>query len=90
MVKSAYQPIQPFTVEVSASELPDSVVALLPRRPPADARFTITVEPAQSDAERLEALRRDIQEGLADIEAGRVHDMDDVFDRLDARLALRG
>jgi len=36
---------------------------------------------------RLASLDRAIERGMADIEAGRVHDLDDVFDALDAELA---
>ncbi len=36
---------------------------------------------------RLASLDRALERGLADIEAGRVHDLEDVFDALDAELA---
>ena len=36
---------------------------------------------------RLAALDAAIERGLADIDAGRVHDLDDVCDELDAELA---
>ena len=40
------------------------------------------------DRERkLAALDAAIERGLADIETGRVHDLDDAFDELDAELA---
>ncbi len=72
MDKSEPKPIEPVTVELSGSELPERVVARLPERPAADARFIVTVESALSDEEKLAALKREIEEGLADIEAGRV------------------
>jgi predicted transcriptional regulator len=85
MDRSEQKPIQPVTVELLGSELPDSIVARLPERPAADARFIVTVESAQSDEEKFEALRRDIEEALADIEAGRVYDGEEVFAELKSR-----
>jgi hypothetical protein len=41
-----------------------------------------TIEPIQTEAEKLAALRGDIQEGLADIKEGKVSDMEAVFARL--------
>jgi len=43
------------------------------------------VEPAETEAEKLAAARRDIQVGLDDLEAGRASDAKDVFARLKAR-----
>lgn len=71
-----------FTVEVKASDLPESVISRFSHRPPAETRFALTVEPVLSEAERLEALRRDVQEGLDASAAGRVVDGDVVFARL--------
>jgi predicted transcriptional regulator len=85
MDKSERKAIDPVVIELSGSELPDSIVARLPERPAADARFIVTVESAQSEEEQLAALRRDIEEGLADIEAGRVYDAEEVFAELKAR-----
>jgi hypothetical protein len=76
--------IEPFTVVLPASELPESIVSRLPERPPADARFAVTVEPAETEAEKFAALQRDLQTGLDDIAAGRVSDGADVFARLKA------
>jgi hypothetical protein len=77
--------LQPVTVEVSASELPESIVSRFPERPPAAARFTVTVEPAESEAEKLESLRRDLQAGIDDLEAGRSSDAATMFARLKDR-----
>ncbi len=82
--KSAKTPA-PFTVEVSASELPKRVLDRFPERPAADARFAVTVEPAETEAEKLAALQRDLQAGLDDLAAGRVSEGKDVFARLKAR-----
>lgn len=45
-------------------------------RPLDGARYRITVEEVADDAAKLAALRADIAEGLADIEAGRVEAFD--------------
>jgi hypothetical protein len=74
-----------FTVEVKASDLPESVISRFSRRPTAETRFALTVEPVLSEAERLEALRRDVQEGLDASAAGQVSDGDAVFARLRAK-----
>ena len=89
MDKSERKPIEPITIELSGSELPDSIVARLPERPAADARFIVTVETALSDEEMLAALRRDIEDGLADADAGRLLDADEVFAKLKARYPLK-
>ncbi len=76
---------EPITVELPASELPESVLARFDERPAATMRFTITVAPAMSREEKLEALRRDIDKGLEDLDGGRVVDGETVF----AELRLR-
>ena len=86
--KSAKTP-EPFTIEVAASELPKRILERFPKRPAADARFALTVEPAESEAEKLAALKRDLQTGLDDLAAGRVNDADDVFARLKKRFPAR-
>jgi hypothetical protein len=73
---------QPFTIEVSAAELPKRVLDRFPEPPAAEARFSVTVEPAESEPEKLAALQRDLQAGLADLAAGRVSDGPQVFARL--------
>jgi hypothetical protein len=73
---------EPFTIEVSASELPKSILDRFPEPPAQDARFSVTVEPAESEPERLAALQRDLQAGLKDLAAGRVSDGQQVFARL--------
>jgi predicted transcriptional regulator len=85
MDKTEHKTISPITVELLGSELPEQVLARLPEPPPADARFTVTVESAQSEEEKFEWLRQAIDEGLADLEAGRVYDGDEVFKSLKAR-----
>jgi len=82
--KSA-KPLEPFTIEVAASELPKRVLDRFPERPAAGARFAVTVEPAKTEAEKLAALQRDLQAGLDDLAAGRVSDGREVFARLKAR-----
>jgi len=77
--------LEPFTIEVLASELPKRILDRFPEPPPADARFAVTVEPAESEAEKLAALKRDLQTGLDDLEAGRISDGDEVFARLKKR-----
>ena len=85
MASKSAKTLEPFTIEVSASELPKRILERFPERPAADARFTVTVEPAKSEAEKLAALKRDLQRGLDDLTAGRVSDADDVFARLKKR-----
>jgi hypothetical protein len=77
--------IEPFTIEVSASELPKRILDRFPKPPAAEARFSVTVEPAESEAEKLAALQRDLQAGLDDLAAGRVSDGRQVFARLKTR-----
>lgn len=73
------------TVEMRAEDLPDSIKArlksdLIPGMP-----YRVTVEPADDLEAKREALLRDLQEGIDDIEAGRVIDSDIVFDELLAK-----
>jgi hypothetical protein len=77
--------LEPFTIEVSASELPRRILDQFPEAPAADARFAVTVEPAEDEAEKLGALQRDLQTGLDDLAAGRASEGKDVFARLKAR-----
>jgi hypothetical protein len=77
--------LEPFTVVLPVSELPESILCRFPRRPPADARVAVTIEPAEDEAEALAALQRDLRAGLDDVVAGRVQDGADVFARLKAR-----
>ena len=78
---------EPFTIVVTASELPKRVLDRFPEPPPAEARFALTVEPAEAEAERLAALQRDLQTGLDDLTAGRASNGREVFARLKARFA---
>ena len=78
-----------FTMVVAASELPERVLSRFPRRPSAKARFTITVEPEESEAEKLAALERDLRAGLDDLAAGRTSEGSAVFTRLKGRFPGR-
>jgi hypothetical protein len=51
----------------------------------AEARFSVTIEPAESEAQKPGALQRDLQTGLDDLAAGRVSDSRQVFARLKTR-----
>jgi hypothetical protein len=82
--------LKPFTIEISASELPTRILDQFPEPPASAARFVVTVEPAESEAEKLAALQRDLQAGLDDLAAGRVNDGKDVFARLKARFPVDG
>jgi hypothetical protein len=77
--------IEPFTIVIPASELPQKILDRFPEPPSADARFAITIEPAESEAAKLAALQQDLQAGLDDLAAGRVSDGAEVFARLKAR-----
>ena len=78
--------LEPFTIMVTASELPKRVLDRFPE-PPAEAHFALTVEPAEAEAERLAALQRDLQTGLDDLTAGRASNGREVFALLKARFA---
>jgi hypothetical protein len=77
--------LEPVTFELTASELPESIRMRLRGKPAAGTRFTITVEPSLSEEEKLEALRREIDLGLADLDAGRSVDGAAVFADLKKR-----
>ena len=80
--------LEPFTIEVSASELPKRILDRFPRPPAAEARFSVTIEPAETEAEKLAALQQDLQAGLDDLAAGRVSAGRQVFARLKARFSV--
>ena len=82
MASEAAKTPEPFTIEVSAWELPKRILDRFPEPPAAEARFSVTVEPAESELEKLAALQRDLQAGLNDLAAGRVSDGRQVFARL--------
>ena len=82
---SKMETLEPVTFELTAAELPDNIVARLRKRPAAGTRLTITVEPSLSEAEKLEALRREIDIGLAELDAGQALDGDEVFAELRKR-----
>lgn len=77
--------LEPVSLEMAASELPESIASRLPERPPANARLVVTIEAAESETEKLASLQRDLQAGLDDLAAGRVSEGADVFARLRAR-----
>jgi hypothetical protein len=85
MPSRSVKTLEPFTIEVSASELPRRILNRFREPPAADARFAVTVEPAENEAEKLGAFRRDLQAGLNDLAAGRASEGKDVFTRLKAR-----
>jgi hypothetical protein len=80
---------EPFTIEVSASELPKRILDRFPEPPAAEARFSVTVEPAESEPEKFAALQRDLQAGLSDLAAGRVSDAREVFSRLKSQFPAK-
>jgi predicted transcriptional regulator len=82
MAMSPGQNSESFTVELAGSELPETLAARFPKPPLASTRFSVTVAPVQTEAEKLAALRKDLQEGLDDVATGRVGELDEVFARL--------
>lgn len=80
--------LKPFTVEMSVSELPESIVARFPRRPSATDRVAMTIGPAGGETEKPAALHRDLQAGIDDLDAGRARDAAPVFARLKERFAM--
>jgi hypothetical protein len=77
--------LQPFTVEVSVAELPESIVSRFSTKIPATARVAVTIEPAEDEEDRLASLRRDLQIGVDDFDVGRAAEARDVFPRLKER-----
>jgi hypothetical protein len=73
------------TVEMPASELPETVLVQFRERPAGDQRFTVTVEPALSREEKLAALRREIDLGLDDLGSDRMIDGQTIFAELKTR-----
>lgn len=74
------------TVEMRAEDLPESIKArlktgLIPGMP-----YRVTVEPVADLEAKRAALLRDLDEGIADLEAGRVIDSEAVFAELLAKL----
>jgi hypothetical protein len=80
--------LQPFTLELSVSELPESIVSRFPQQLPATARIAVTIEPAENEADRVSSLRRDLQTGIDDLEADRATEAADVFARLKDRFGV--
>ncbi|MEO5333794.1 MAG: hypothetical protein H7839_17415 [Magnetococcus sp. YQC-5] len=79
MISTESQLPEPFTLEFLASELPESIASRFSQRPAGNMRFIVTIEPAQTDNQKFEALRCDIQKGIEDISAGCVIDGETVF-----------
>lgn len=79
------KPLQPFTVEVTVSDLPESIASRLPKQLPAHTRVAVTIEPAEDETEKLTSLRRDLLAGIDDLEAGRASEAEAVFARLKER-----
>ena len=77
--------LQPFTVEVSVADLPESIVSRFSKKLPATARVAVTIEPAEDEADSLSSLQRDLQIGIDDLDAGRASDAREVFARLKER-----
>lgn len=76
-----------FTLEIKASDLPESVLSRFSCRPADDVRFFVTTEPEQKEEERYLALKHCIQEGIEDSDAGRVIDGATVFSELKAHFS---
>ncbi|HYG85621.1 MAG TPA: type II toxin-antitoxin system ParD family antitoxin [Azospirillum sp.] len=64
------------TVEMRAEELPESIKARMKERPVPGMPYRVTVEPVDDREAKLEALRRDLMEGIEDLEAGRSRQFD--------------
>jgi predicted transcriptional regulator len=79
--------LEPFTIEIDVSELPESVASRLPKQLSRAARVALTVEAVESEAEKFESLRRDLRAGLDDLDAGRTSEAASVFARLKERFA---
>lgn len=73
------------TVQMRAEELPDSIKARLKETLIPGMPYRVTVEPVDDQAAKREALLRDLEEGIADLEAGRVVDGDTFFAELRAK-----
>jgi hypothetical protein len=64
--------LDPFTIEVSASERPKRILDRFPEPPAAEASFSVTTDRQNAEPEKLAALLGDLQAGLGDLAAGRV------------------
>lgn len=85
MISTESQLPEPFTLEFLASELPESIASRFSQRPAENMRFVVTIEPEQTDNQKLAALRCDIQKGIDDIRDGCVIDGEIVFAELKTR-----
>jgi hypothetical protein len=77
--------LHPFSLEISASDLPESLIARFPERPMENDRLVITIEPAETDEDKIFQLQADIEQGITDIEAGRFSSFSDVIADLEKR-----
>lgn len=79
------------TVEMRAEDLPDSIKARLKGDFIPGMPYRVTVEPVDDQDAKRDALLRDLQEGIDDIEAGRVvdFDVDDFLAEMHAEHAAR-
>lgn len=80
--------LRPFTLELPMSELPEAIASRLPKRLAAAAVVAVTIEATQNETEKLEPLRRDLQQGIDDLDAGRSSDAEAVFVRLKERFGV--
>ncbi len=79
-------PAKKVTLTLGVDELPTVILAKLGTRPPPGTRYVVTAEVVEdTDAERIAALRADIAAGIAEADAGRVIDGEDLFRELEAR-----
>jgi len=76
MSKSTRAMPEKITVEMRAEELPESITARMKERPIPGMPYRVTVEAVDDREAKLAALRRDIDEGIADLEAGRSQEFD--------------
>ena len=76
MTKSTRAMPEKITVEMRAEDLPDSIKARLKHDLIPGMPYRVTVEPVDDLEAKRAALLRDLQEGIDDIEAGRVDDFD--------------
>ncbi|HEY0836794.1 MAG TPA: hypothetical protein VGE72_22985 [Azospirillum sp.] len=74
------------TAIIRAEELPKSVAAQFPKYPIPGTRYRVIAEPVdETDEEKLAWLRAAVAEGMAEADAGRLLDEDEVFSMLQAK-----
>ncbi|HWB48594.1 MAG TPA: hypothetical protein VG651_05755 [Stellaceae bacterium] len=67
--------------------MPEKIVSRLPRQLPKMTRVAVTIEAAESEADKAASLRRDLQAGIDELEAGNSSDAAAVFARLKERFS---